>query len=155
MTEQFLLMVGQIVFLSVALCIVAYDLRQMRIPDILSVILVSLFVALCTIDAPEDFWARLGLSATVFTLGFIAFARRMMGGGDVKIMTALALFVPVSALAETALVFSATLFLGTVLVLVARRIFPSSESWAFLNTKRMPMGLPIGLAAVVLPVALA
>lgn len=151
MTADLINTLGLATFCAIALCIAAFDLRKMRIPDALSISLIGLFICLCVLDMPSDIFGRLALSIAVFVLSFFAFARRMMGGGDVKIMTALALFVPIGALAEIALLFSATLIFGTVFVILARKFLPAKPNWAFLNTKRMPMGLCIGLGAFLAP----
>ena len=66
-----------------------------------------------------------------------------------KILTVLSLFVPTSQLPEIMLVFSVCLIAGTGSVLFCRRIYATADSdWAFLGTRRMPMGLPIGMAGL-------
>jgi len=147
--------IGLVLFSGIALCIVFFDLRQMRIPDILSVALFCLFAGMCIAEVPSDILGRIALSIAVFMLSFIAFARRMMGGGDVKIMTVLALFVPLAALPEIALLFSATLLTGIALVVLARRYVQPRADWAFLGTRRMPMGVCIGLGALIAPIVVA
>ena len=151
MSSEFVDAIGLTTFCTIALCIIAFDLRKMRIPDALSFTLLGLFIGSCVLEMPADIFGRLALSATVFVLSFVAFARRMIGGGDAKIMTALAFFVPIGALAEIALLFSATLILGTLFVILARKVLAPKPNWAFLQTSRMPMGVCIGSGAFFSP----
>lgn len=156
MTASVMLVTGQIALAVIALSIIYFDLRFMRIPDRLSLLLLGLFAAQCVaFGFPADVWMRLAVCLIVFGLGFVAFGARMLGGGDVKIMTALALFVPVHALAHVALTLSATLLLGTGVVVAVRWVNPAWSGWSFLRTSRMPMGVSIGAAALIAPLVLA
>lgn len=130
--------------------VIFFDLSQMRIPNLLSIILIVLFVASAFALSPSEIGVRMAQAAIVFALGFFAFMFHLFGGGDVKILAALALFVPLEHAAGVLLVFSGTLIVGTIAVLLLRNIKPMRESnWAFLNTSQMPMGLPIGLAGII------
>ncbi|NUB45299.1 hypothetical protein GEU84_012945 [Fertoebacter nigrum] len=77
-----------------------------------------------------------------------------MGGGDVKGLSALMLFVPPQGLSLFLLALSAALFLGIGALALARWGFglPTSPS-AALRTKRFPMGVSIALAGLALPLA--
>ena len=145
------------VLAAVLAAVIFFDLRQMRIPNALSLILLALFaVSLVLGGMPADIWLRLAAAATVFVLGFIGFALRMIGGGDVKILTALTLFIPFSNLPAMMLSFSGAMILATLAVLIARRLRSGDDSgWAFLQTKKMPMGLPIGATGLASPWILA
>lgn len=137
--------------MATALC----DLRMMRIPNLLPGLTVLLFLATLAWSLPlAEVLARSGVAALVLGLGFAAFALRMVGGGDVKSLSALMLFVPPQGLALFLLALSAALFLGIGALALARRGFGSpASSWAALRTKRFPMGISIALAGLALPLA--
>ena len=69
------------------------DIKTYRIPNAVSFALLALypFFAL-TAPYPVAPLESLGVMATVLALGFAMFSLRMVGGGDVKLLTAVALF---------------------------------------------------------------
>lgn len=144
---------GYTVWAVLAIClflVMLYDLRHMKIPNTLSLVLLASFgVMLMAYGAPPDLLSRLFVAAGVFLLGFTGFVLRLVGGGDVKILTALSLFVPVALLPHVLLVFSVALVAGTAAIVFSRKLAGTPESeWAFLRSRKMPMGLPIGLAGL-------
>jgi len=142
-----------LVMLSIVLVLVIYnDLRRMRIPNTLSVILLAIFPFFALdFESWNSVFLQIGFSALIFVLGFVAFALRAMGGGDVKVLAALALFVPLGHLPLVMVTFSVCLFLGVAFVLCSRKLVNNPErKWAFLSTKRFPLGLPIGLCGLVI-----
>lgn len=141
---------------AVLACVVWFDLRYMRIPNVLSLVLIIAFCLTFALGAVvPDIWWRLAIAAFVFAIGFVGFALRLFGGGDVKILTALALYVPIEHLSLTLFGFSVALFTGTLLILVVRRAWRGHrDGWAFLNSKKIPMGFSIGLAGLLTPLAI-
>ena len=135
-----------------------FDLRFMRIPNSLTLITLGIFVIVALLFPPADLWARLGIAGLVFVLGCVGFASRLIGGGDVKILSALMLAVPANGVAVFANVFSVSLIAGILVVLTLRRI-PQSSSWGwktFGGSHKFPMGLSIAMAGLAFPpVALA
>lgn len=134
------------------LAIIWFDLRYLRIPNILVMLLVALFVLRALLQpAMAVFWPHLGLALGVFGLTFVLFTLRMMGGGDTKILPALALFVPLGFLPQTLLIFAAALIICTLFVMALRRLVKPSAAtqWRFMASHKMPMGLPIGLSGLV------
>jgi len=90
----------------------------------------------------------------VFSIAVTFFARGWMGGGDAKLMTAVALWAGSSYLSTFALVTSlAGAALGIVMLTPAWRIMPAPSAEALgLARQPMPFGLPIaagGLAVLV------
>ncbi len=133
------------------LCAVAWnDLRHMRIPNLLVGIAVGLFV-LCTplLGWSEIAW-RLGAAVTVFALGTAAFALRLVGGGDVKMLAALMLFVPPQTLTLFGYAFSVALVLGVLFVMALRiaRVFRNSDLVGIRARGKFPMGISIALAGL-------
>lgn len=143
-----------IIALSPVLLAVAYsDLRYMRIPNLLSLIAAAVFVVFAAILPPNDLMVRLIVAGVVFALGFLAFAFRLVGGGDVKFLPVLMLFVPFGKLAIFCNTFSAALILGIGAVLALRRL-PASAGWgwkSFSGTPKFPMGISIAGAGLAFP----
>lgn len=143
-----------LILLAPVLLTVAYfDLRFMRIPDILTLIVLAVFVVTVAVFPPADLWTRVIVAASVFGLGFIGFAFRLIGGGDVKILSALMLVVPTSGIVVFANVFSASMFAGILLVLAIRQVPQiNSLGWkSFGGSHKFPMGLSIALAGLSFP----
>lgn len=139
----------------VLLAVIAVDMRLMRIPDALSAIPWVLFVVHVVLVGPGTWvlW-QVGFAAIVFALGVLAFALNLMGGGDTKVLPGLALFVPLSALPAVMLTFAVALLVSIAAILLARRVAARPDhDWAVLREPDLPMGIPIGLAGLVLLVA--
>ena len=140
--------------LSPVMVAVAYcDLRFMRIPNNLTLIALGIFASVAILYPPADLWIRLGFAALVFSLGCLAFAFRLIGGGDVKILSALMLTVPATGVVVFANVFAISLIAGVAVVLTLRRM-PQSSSWgwkSFGGSQKFPMGLSIALAGLAFP----
>lgn len=145
-----------LILISPILVAVAYcDLRFMRIPNVLSVLILAIFVTASLIDPPDDLLARIAVAAAVFGLGFTGFCFRMLGGGDVKILSALMLFVPLASLVLFAYIFSAAMLVGIAAILTLRRLpLATDHGWKSISgSTRFPMGVSIALAGIVHPLA--
>ena len=140
--------------LSPLLLLVAYcDLRYMRIPNSISIIAIGSFAVLAVFFPVDDLSMRLLVAAIAFGIGFLGFCFRILGGGDVKILAALFLFIPVSGLTVFMYLFSAALVLGVVLILVLRtHPINAVESWkAVSHSTKFPMGISIAAAGIAHP----
>lgn len=146
-----------LILISPILIAVAYcDLRFMRIPNVLSVMILASFVISSLIYPPDDLFARFAVAAAVFALGFAGFCFRMLGGGDVKILSALMLLVPLHSLTLFAYIFSAAMLVGIATILTLRRLpLAAGHRWKSISgSTRFPMGISIALAGVVHPLAM-
>ncbi|MGJ8582917.1 MAG: prepilin peptidase [Marinosulfonomonas sp.] len=106
-----------------------------------------------TVFPPADLFARFAVAGIVFAIGFTGFFFRLLGGGDVKILTVLMLFVPLPTLAVFGNVFSASLVLGVSFVMTARRV-PALAHVPFKSLSPnagFPMGISIAMAGLVHP----
>ncbi len=130
------------------------DLKFLRIPNLLvgGAIVAALVVLPFVLTLPEIL-IRCAIAAGVFLAGFAAFSARLIGGGDVKMMAALMLFVPPDAAATFCLLLSAALLIGIAAVQGLRAVaFDPASGWGVLRERRRyPMGLSIGLAGLALP----
>lgn len=146
-----------LILISPILVAVAYcDLRFMRIPNVLSLLIVAIFVISSLIYPPDDLLARIAVAAVVFALGFAGFCFRMLGGGDVKILSALTLLVPLHSLALFAYVFSAAMLVGIAAILTLRRLpLAAGHGWKSISgSTRFPMGISIALAGIAHPLTM-
>jgi prepilin peptidase CpaA len=96
------------------------DIKTFRIPNAYSIALVAIYpVYALTAPHPVEPLASIGVAALVLAVGFGAFAARAFGGGDVKLMTAAALFAGPSLILEFILVTA--LSGGVVAILMMHR----------------------------------
>ncbi|MEE9427826.1 MAG: prepilin peptidase [Paracoccaceae bacterium] len=149
MTEPLLILIPTLVLVGF------FDLRYMRIPNALSWALLVLFGATFLFTPTSEFLMHILAGLTVFALGFTGFCFRILGGGDVKILAALVLFIPLHEFLIFANVFSVAMILGIVFVLTTRRIVSTSgQTWKFLSEGAgFPMGISIAFAGIAHPIA--
>lgn len=127
------------------------DLRLLRIPNWLVLLFLVVFLATVPFQIPGgDLALRVVAGVVVFALCLGAFALRVLGGGDVKLLAVLVLFVPPPLLAPFALLLSGAMILSLVaLALIRRRTNGRAGRWRGLTERRrFPLGLPIGLAGL-------
>lgn len=133
------------------------DLRRMRIPDWLSLLAVAIFALSLLVAIPPDIRSRLIVAGVVFAAGFLAFVFRLFGGGDVKILSALMLFIPAPLLPLYGVLFAASIAAGILLILGLRALpagwAPGWQSVARKGT--LPLGVPIALSGLSLPLVVA
>lgn len=122
----------------------------MRIPNLLVAISLVLFV-LCAplLGWPEIAW-RLVVAIVVFVLGTVGFALRLFGGGDVKMLAALMLFVPSQTLNGFGYGFSLALLVGILFVLGLRAVpvLQNADLAVIRERGKFPMGISIALAGI-------
>lgn len=85
------------------------DLRSRRIPNWLVLAIVVLWAPWLAVGPGAASWyLTLGIAVITFSIGTLLFARRILGGGDVKLITAVTLFAGVEHLALFTAVMSLT-----------------------------------------------
>jgi prepilin peptidase CpaA len=88
---------GLLAALAIGLLTAAFtDLRRRQIDNWLNAgiaVLAPVFWWACGLDLWPGVGWQVGISALTFVIGAVLFAIRMMGGGDVKLLTALALWI--------------------------------------------------------------
>ena len=103
--------------------------------------------------APAWWWAcgmalwpgialQIGLAAIVFAVFAFAFSRGWMGGGDVKLLTALALWLPLVEVVRLLIVMSLAGGVLTAIVLVAQKLRADPAS------PEVPYGVAIAFAGL-------
>ena len=152
MSGTALLGVPPALWLGTMLAVVVYsDLRHMRIPNALLLVILALFLTalLPVLPWTELAW-RLTAAGVVFALCIGAFAAQLLGGGDTKMLPLLVLFIPAQDWALFALFLSAGLIVTLVGVRVLR-LLPREwlQPWRGLaRDDRFPLGPGIGLAGI-------
>lgn len=122
------------------------DTIQLRISNYITIAVFVLgIVAMGVTGFRTELWQNAALFALVLTVGAILFSRNILGGGDVKLFAAVALWTNFGAsLRLIALIFVCGGLLA-VLILVARSA--ASESLAArVKTLRPRAGIPYGIA---------
>lgn len=97
------------------------DLRHFEIPDGWSIAVALLFAVFALIapssaPSPEPWWAHAAAGVMVFLIGALLFACGWLGGGDVKLLAACAIW---SGFAGLPWLLLGTVFAGGVLAFVA------------------------------------
>lgn len=131
---------GLLAALAIALLVAAFtDLRRRHIGNWLN--------AGIALGAPLFWWAnglalwpgvalQLGVAAVTFAILAALFALRAMGGGDVKLLTALALWIEPSLFLKLVIVMA---LLGGVLTLIF-------GAWHVMRRQREKLAIPYGVA---------
>ena len=144
-----------LVFLSIfpaALVIAALnDLYEFKIPNWISVLMVAGFVAGgFVMNAPlQNLIEGIALGAAALVVGFILFARSIIGGGDAKLLAATAMWVGIAGLSSflVATALSGGLF---ALVLILFRRTPALPIYAqapwLLRLHQSPKDIPYAVA---------
>lgn len=80
-------------FAGLLLAAAASDWRSMTVPNRYSLAILALFPSYAVVMGGDVDWlGHLGLGAAAFAIGFLLFALRLCGGGDVKLFAAAALW---------------------------------------------------------------
>lgn len=148
-------------FLCVVAVAMAYDLVRFRIPNTASLVLVGLFVVGALVaGGPVDWLSHMGAGALLLAVGAVLFAFGWLGGGDVKLLAAISVWMGFSLLpAYLVLVGLAGGVLALLLVLLRPRLVLTEPLWTRVGLdmprilrpgEAVPYGIAIGAAALLL-----
>ena len=110
--------VATIVALAALLCVVGAavdDVRRYMIADAWPIAIAVLFACHALFVPPASWLSHLAAPGLVFAVGLAGFARGYIGGGDVKLLTAIAAWTGLGGLAD---LLAATAVAGGILALV-------------------------------------
>jgi prepilin peptidase CpaA len=142
--------VGLVWFNAVLLAAAACDLRTFRIPNALSILLAAGALVLAFPGTPMAALSRLACAAVVSALALALYLRGLMGGGDLKLLAAAALWIPFPQLAGFATLLGLAGALQGLGTLLWVRIVPSSEGMLARGPGRqMPYAVSIAVAGLV------
>src|SRR5690349_4563315 len=150
-----------LLFMVIVACAMVFDLVTFRIPNTIPVLLSVLFVAgVLTSPNRVDWQGHLAAGGLMLVVGAALFHFRLLGGGDAKLMAAIALWFGWSRLTDYAL---AVAILGggfgIVLLIVRYGLAVSHAYWSRFGVVLprvlqprgdVPYGIAIGSAAFVL-----
>ena len=131
------ILLGLLALMLLAAC--WYDLRSRTIPNELSIAVALLAVPFwwaTGLTIWPDAALQIGVAALVFALFAIAFAIGAMGGGDVKLVSAVALWLPWPAVLALLVIMSLAGGVLTVAMLIRQRLARS----------RAQLEIPYGVA---------
>lgn len=150
-------MIKDLVLLAVSLLLVAAaieDMAKLRISNIFPLLVMGLFVVWVAVTGwQNDIWHNGTLFLAVFALGCLLFALRWMGGGDVKLLAACALWFDWNA----ALAWFVYVTVGggilALLIIAGRRLVPrttreGSSLAIFAMSGPIPYGVAIALGTI-------
>lgn len=139
-----------LLFLPVVLFAGLGDLRSLRIPNYLVFVGVALFLATAPLLSGNEILLRAVIGAACFGLCFLAFAFRLMGGGDTKFLPVIFLFVPSSDTAVYMYCLALGLALGmSSLHLLRRSGIGPVPGWASLERAEVfPVGFAMALSVL-------
>lgn len=124
-----------------------FDVTRYTIPNWLIGSLLILYpVAVYLSPHQVDWRMALVAMAVVFVAGYIIFATKIMGGGDVKLITVLALWVGWVGLLDYVIIFALLGGIFTIFLLIMRKlwvIIPMKAPRIFQNKAPVPYGVAI------------
>ena len=153
-----LLMVFALVFICSVLYAMISDYSRLRIPNVVSIVLVAAFAVFALMGGVGNVWPHLMLAGAVLAVLFVCFAMGWIGAGDVKLLSALVLWAgPTHGVPFVVLfaLFGGVFAVGLLALRTALPFFPilaempvisKFSRWA--RNGLCPYGLPIGAAAL-------
>lgn len=149
-----------VVFVATVIAAMVYDTWKYQIPNFVSILLVALFaLAALLLPVPINWLLHVGIGAAVFVVGAVLFSFGLFGGGDVKMLAALSLWMGLGLLADFLLLVGVIGgVLGLLLIVLRRYAGPVEKAWtrtgirfpaALAAGKNVPYGLAIGAAALI------
>ena len=118
-----MLSVVWLAFVGIMVAAAVIDLISYRIPNLLVIALLALFVVIAALHWNEVSWvSHLSAAILVFGAGIFLYAMRQMGAGDVKLLAVVALWSGVFSLAPLMLYVSLCGLAGMFAILIARPI---------------------------------
>lgn len=130
------------------------DVRTRRIPNGLAVALAALGLVRLLTGNPATMLTSIGAAAAVFAVGLLLFWRRLIGGGDVKLMAAAVLLVGAPALTLFIVAMSLCGLVVTLATLAADRLarraatLHASPRSQLGSRRTVPYGVAIASGAV-------
>lgn len=150
-------MIKDLVLLAVSLLLVGAaieDMAKLRISNIFPFLVMGLFVAWVAATGWEaDIWHNGALFLGVFALGCALFALRWMGGGDVKLLAACALWFDWNAALPWFVYVTVGGGILALLIMAGRRLVPrtaraGSSLAIFSASGPIPYGVAIALGTI-------
>ncbi len=141
----------------VLIAVAIKDLSELRIPNALVIVAVMIFAVSSGWLPFDELANRLVAAAITFGILLLLFAGRFVGGGDVKMLPALVLFVPPTHWTDFGALLATALVIGVIGICIARAAVSRRVPTGWLALDRpgtFPMGVSIALSGLALTVLL-
>ncbi|WP_039017514.1 A24 family peptidase [Halocynthiibacter namhaensis] len=139
--------------LPICLFVAWNDMKFMKIPNVLVLAMLAVFLVLGPIALGFDTYLwRLVHFAVILLAGFILNATGQLGGGDAKFCAAMAPFIAYGDLVLFLGILAASLlaaFFGHRALRMFPRIQMLTPEWKSWSEHKFPMGLALGMAMVI------
>jgi prepilin peptidase CpaA len=134
------------ILLAVLLLMAAWtDIKTRTISNELNAA-IALFAVVFWFIAGESLWPdvaiRIGVAIAIFVVFALLFAVKMIGGGDVKMITALALWLPFKALVSMLMVMALAGGVMAIFLLIRQKFQPNAER------PEIPYGVAIAIGGL-------
>ncbi len=101
----------------------AFDVWRFIIPNLVSAVLIFAFVAAAVLlPQSEPWWTYPAAALMVFGVGVVGYAFKIMGAGDIKLLTAVALWAGTAQLLELLVMVAVAGGIIALLLIVLRRL---------------------------------
>jgi len=142
-----------LIYAALLVAIAITDLRLFIIPNSLVIALLALWPFWVVVSGVDSLGYTLLGAVGVFLLGAVLFSFRLMGGGDVKLLTVLALWSGLNGLLALILVISiAGGFLSLLWLNRGRAMFAMAVNWmgGMRDNKQIPYGVAIAVGGLLI-----
>ena len=147
-----------LIFVFCVIFAIISDATKLRIPNIVSIVLIASFAAYALLGGVPAVWSHVLIAGAVFALLFAFFALGWVGAGDVKFLSALMIWAgPAHGTVFILLfaIFGGVFALSLIGLRSALRYHPVIAGWPVLGKMSRwarnglcPYAIPIGLAAL-------
>ncbi|WP_204115194.1 A24 family peptidase [Shimia biformata] len=139
-----------LVLMPVLALIAWSDLRELRIPNKLTIAALVVFAATAVFVPFDEIPLRLLAAGICFAICFAIWCFGIMGGGDVKMLPVLCLFVPIDLWWVAPYIFSASMLIGVSITWGMQRARHAEDAeWESVrNSGKFPMGISIALTGL-------
>ncbi|MEH6632253.1 MAG: prepilin peptidase [Halopseudomonas aestusnigri] len=153
------LFITKLVLMAFVIIAMLSDLIQMRIPNVIPAAIILLFpVAYFGGETTMPLLDHIGAMLVVLVVGIVLFALKILGGGDVKFMSSIALWTGFGLLPSFVIILSLVGGVQVIVILILRKYSHALE-YVFAKCKiqspewlhrgaGVPYGLSIGLAVL-------
>ncbi len=138
------------IIIGVLVVAMVNELRSGKILNWLTLIPFVLFIVVAA-NVPDrsELIGQLVLAVAVFAVGLLLFAFAGFGAGAVKMMSGLALFIPLSKGWIALAVFVGSVFLvGVVVGRLRKAVGTKDSAWKVMNSNVLPMTVPMLLTCI-------
>jgi|SRR5579872_3186485 len=148
------MLLAEAAFVLIVVAAAVSDLVSYRIPNLLVLTLMGTFVIWGALHYKEAAWlSHVGAALVCLAAGYVLYLFRQIGAGDVKLLTAVALWTGLNGLVALLLFMSLSGLFALPLILLARALIAKASAsklwkpeWPVPRVLRKRQGVPYGVA---------